>query len=506
MIRGRTRIAIVGMGASGVMTCIHLIAEMVRKGYTHDVELYLLEKQKFLGAGVAYATTLGDHILNMQAATMSLFPDDPDHFVKWLRQYVKPAMQNLEREYVSRYHYATYLRHCLTESIRQAQKFDLRVVTEQCEVTDCYLNDGRVVLDATTRLPDFSHVVLCVGDLPATTYREFRGHSRYFSSPWDGVIYHGLSNQARVGVLGTSLTAVDTLISLDVANHAGPLFCFSRSRFLPKVQPATLTPYRPRFVTAKKLYEITKENRRKISLSEVLGLFRAELEYGLDASIDWPVILGRHPLTQLSVLQQDIRRAQAGETRWYEVLDATAELAPYLWDSMQHAAKMDFMARFFSTWTMFRHPMPLVNGCRIERLLHRGQLQVISNVKSVLANYRGGFDVNYHTCGGMCKQSVDYLINATGTGFHAWLLDSTLIHNMLSRGLLTAHPLGGIDVDFDTLQIRGNDNRLVEQVFFVGPLTRGVHFYTNSIETNLANTKRLASSIISTFTRESKHI
>jgi uncharacterized NAD(P)/FAD-binding protein YdhS len=77
---------------------------------------------------------------------------------------------------------------------------------------------------------------------------------------------------------------------------------------------------------------------------------------------------------------------------------------------------------------------------------------------------------------------------------------------MLSRGLLKAHHLGGIDVDFRTLQIRGNDNRLVKRVFFVGPLTRGVHFYTNSIETNLANAKRLAYSIAAILAHELKNI
>jgi FAD-NAD(P)-binding len=38
-----------------------------------------------VGRGLAYATENESHRLNVRALNMSAFPDDPDHFWRWLR-------------------------------------------------------------------------------------------------------------------------------------------------------------------------------------------------------------------------------------------------------------------------------------------------------------------------------------------------------------------------------------------------------------------------------------
>src|ERR1700735_4731734 len=73
-------IAIVGGGASGALMTAHLLR------FAGDaVRLTLVEPRAKIGRGLAYATENESHRLNVRASNMSVFPDDPDHFWRWLR-------------------------------------------------------------------------------------------------------------------------------------------------------------------------------------------------------------------------------------------------------------------------------------------------------------------------------------------------------------------------------------------------------------------------------------
>ncbi len=74
-----SRVVIVGGGASGVLLAVHLL-----RGEPGSLDVVLIERRAELGAGIAYATNHPDHLLNVRAANMSAFPDDPDHFARWL--------------------------------------------------------------------------------------------------------------------------------------------------------------------------------------------------------------------------------------------------------------------------------------------------------------------------------------------------------------------------------------------------------------------------------------
>ena len=74
------RVIIVGGGASGVLLAAHLLRRA--KG---QVVVTILEKGAMLGCGVAYSTSDPQHLLNTRVSNMSAHPDDPDHFLNWLR-------------------------------------------------------------------------------------------------------------------------------------------------------------------------------------------------------------------------------------------------------------------------------------------------------------------------------------------------------------------------------------------------------------------------------------
>ena len=78
MGRRAEMVAVVGGGASGVLTAIHL-----QRDSPVPVRILIFEPRGELGQGIAYGTDNLGHLLNVRAGCMSAFPDEPDHFTAW---------------------------------------------------------------------------------------------------------------------------------------------------------------------------------------------------------------------------------------------------------------------------------------------------------------------------------------------------------------------------------------------------------------------------------------
>src|SRR5689334_22295230 len=74
----RPTVAVIGAGFSGVLTALHLL------GAPGGPRVRLVERAGVFARGAAYGTANPDHLLNVRVANMSAFPDEPDHFVRWL--------------------------------------------------------------------------------------------------------------------------------------------------------------------------------------------------------------------------------------------------------------------------------------------------------------------------------------------------------------------------------------------------------------------------------------
>lgn len=70
-------VAIIGAGFSGTLQAINLLRH-------EGPRATLIERAPVAGTGLAYGAAHPSHVLNVRAANMSAFPDDPSHFVRWL--------------------------------------------------------------------------------------------------------------------------------------------------------------------------------------------------------------------------------------------------------------------------------------------------------------------------------------------------------------------------------------------------------------------------------------
>ncbi|MBF6050033.1 hypothetical protein GO001_33475 [Streptomyces sp. NRRL B-1677] len=500
-------VAVIGGGACGIMACMALVRQAGVTSRTR-LDVHLIEKRDRLGDGVAYASPYDWHLLNMQAATMSIRPEDPGDFITWLRAGHVASVpgaggtQGLERSYVPRHRFGAYLRDRFHDSVREAEHVGIRIEVHHAEVVDLRASGGCLVPECrrSVKLPPVDRVVLCPGDLPDPAYRELAGHPRYHPDPCR--LDDAVPRNAAVGVLGTSLTAVDALAHLHATGHHGPVHCFSRARPFPTVQPPELTPYTLQHLTPERLRSLTT-NGTPLSLAKVADLLLKELHDATDGALGPARIIQRaHSHDGFAA---EIEEAQAHRTAWYEALDATSPLAPHVWRALRFQDKTDFLASHHGLWTTWRHPMPLPNACRLHHLQHTGQLHWHPGIRTVTADLHGGFDIHCHHRGRPTSWHVDHLINATGTGYHPWLTASPLLAALLDRQALTVHPHGGVNVDFQTLQTLAPNGKPNTHQYFLGPLTRGVHFYTNAVETNLTNATLMATHLIRTLSDTAPH-
>jgi uncharacterized NAD(P)/FAD-binding protein YdhS len=138
--------------------------------------------------------------------------------------------------------------------------------------------------------------------------------------------------------------------------------------------------------------------------------------------------------------------------------------------------------------------MPLKNAEKILSFLKEGRLEVRSGIQSVAFDDRGSrFNIGFKDGETI---SVPFVINATEAGLDITKLDSPLIKNLLDSHMIMANPFGGIDVDFNTCKIMGKDGKPSDQLYSIGYLTRGVHFYTNDVARIAEYARRVVSSLL----------
>jgi uncharacterized NAD(P)/FAD-binding protein YdhS len=70
-------VAVIGAGASGTIQALHLLREGAER-------ITLIERERPPGRGTAYGTRRSEHLLNVTAARMSVWPGDPGEFARWI--------------------------------------------------------------------------------------------------------------------------------------------------------------------------------------------------------------------------------------------------------------------------------------------------------------------------------------------------------------------------------------------------------------------------------------
>src|ERR1700761_1488957 len=296
-----SRIAIIGSGPTGIYTLRGLIEA------NRPLSITVFEIEADAGKGTPYHPHINDQAMLANIASVEL-PAICETLVAWLRRQPDLELQRLnveraairEREFYPRVVLGEFLQSQFRQLVEvgRAKGHTIEVKTRH-RVGDIKLLANEIQL--TVDLPDgesrdytFDHVVMATGhNWPETTETK----PGYFMSPWPAQILKTIG-PSSVGILGTSLSAIDALITVATAHGAFYLDAsgqlqyqiasnsenfqaslMSRKGLLPEADFYCPYPYTPlRFCTAEAIQARIQRGGTGL-LDAVFELFRREIVF-----------------------------------------------------------------------------------------------------------------------------------------------------------------------------------------------------------------------------------
>jgi uncharacterized NAD(P)/FAD-binding protein YdhS len=318
---GTGPVVVIGAGAAGALAVLHL-----RRAGVSD--LVVIDPAGELGAGTAYGTTDDGHLLNVKAEGMSALPDDPGHFLRWLRR-EQPAIGG--GDFVPRHRFAEYL-----ADATAAAGAPTRLRTRVTALLPGPL--GAEVHTADGRRISARSVVLALGPPPSGRRLPSVGPS--IPDPWaPGALAQVLNTgvrHRRVLLVGTGLTMVDVAITLAAADPDLVVHAVSRQGLTPRAHRATPTPVGP----------------------------APELPSG-------PLTLE----TARALIAGSIAEARAGSDDWRPGVDRLRPVTNALWQALSPVDQQRAL-RGAREWDVLRHRLAPAVGLELARLREQGRVDV----------------------------------------------------------------------------------------------------------------------------------
>lgn len=414
---GELPVAIVGGGFSGTLLAINLLRLRQR--------VVLIERDAVkLAKGQAFGTRRPEHLLNVRAANMSAYPDDADHFVRWMGF----AGTDQVNRFVPRLAYGQYLLEELVDALASAgEKGKIRVG----EAVSAELRGRSVSLRlANGEAIECRAIVLALGNFPPAPLPVLNDLPRrlVFDDPWSPAAVQNLGSLQHVLLVGSGLTAVDAALSLEKAGYAGRITAISRRGLRP----------------------------------------RAHAEHGpVVASVSKPQANG-------SALLRTVRN-RAALIGWRSAID---ELRPHvqdLWRSHSRDEQSRFLRHLRAYWDVHRHRLAPAVDLQITTLEQSGRLRfaagkliggVAHGDRAIISFVPRGTAATDHI-------SVDRVINCTGPDGNLHRIDNALIGDLLQNGQIRSdvHRVG---LEVDRLgRVSDAVGAPQDRIYAVGPLTKG---------------------------------
>ena len=207
----------------------------------HRVHIVVVNDGPSVGRGVAYGLRRPEYLLNVAARNMSAFPDEPEHFLQWLRTRSEfelvPELELRER-FIPRQIYGDYLRSIVQHHLQSPGELAPAsadfVIGEAIDVEP--LDAGCIVRLADGAALEADRVVLAVGNEPPAPLpgaEDLVEHPAWVANPWQQWEQRLPSDDGSVVILGTGLSAVDVILTLRELGWMGRIHAISRHGWFP---------------------------------------------------------------------------------------------------------------------------------------------------------------------------------------------------------------------------------------------------------------------------------
>lgn len=452
-------VLIIGGGLSGTMLAVQLLRLPGRR------QILVIEPRAELGRGEAYSAVELGHTLNGNAARMSVDPDNPDDLTQWLTEHIaaggwpESAEQAvpISELFPPRGLFGVYAQQRLAEAKARSAS---TVEHVRAEVIDVQVNADSTLLtlDNGQQLRG-NFAVLATGMFPAarTPQTHSSGVNAAAVDPWDVATMRRLDPRSTVLIIGSGLTMVDAVVSLEQAGHRGPIEIFSRHGLLPHVrrQPPAWDDFLAADPALRSPRQLLRELRRQCSIAQAQG-------------IDWQAPL-------------DTVRAHIGR----------------LWSQASEREKRQFVRHVRPWWESHHHRSPPLSAQLVARLHEEGRLRIRAASFKGLVPAQSGVTIAVRQRGEQTLTQVTgaALINSSGIEYDWRRVARPLPQQLLKRGLIQPGPLAlGIAADASgaVLDAQG---QVSARLFAMGPPLRGMWWESTAVTDVALQAKALASKL-----------
>lgn len=457
-------ILIVGGGLSGTLLATQLLRLPGKR------RVLVIEPRAELGRGEAYSAVELGHTLNGNAARMSIDPDNPDDLTQWLTAFIaKGGWPESDQQSVPvaelfppRGMFGLYVQQRLAEAQAvgalqgssvehmRGEGVDLQVDEHSALLT---LSDGTELRGAVA--------VIATGLFPAarTPQTESSGLNAAALDPWDVAAMAQLEPLSTVLIIGSGLTMVDAVVSLEQAGHRGPIEVFSRHGLLPQVR------------------------RQPPGWEDFLAR-----DHGI-----------RTPRQLLRELRHQCRTAMAQGVDWQAPLDTVRGHIGRLWSQATDVQRRQFVRHVRPWWESHHHRSPPLSAALVARLHSEGRLRIQAASFKGLAPSMDGRVSLHIRCRGeteVTRVTGDGLVNSSGIEYDWRRVARPLPQQLLARGLIQPGPLAlGIAADAGGAVLDA-EGRVSNRLFAMGPPLRGMWWESTAVTDVASQAKALAQRLV----------
>jgi uncharacterized NAD(P)/FAD-binding protein YdhS len=489
----RFNFAIIGGGLTATAMLCQLVnraREKAKKRHLDPsrIQINVIERQDIFGPGFPHSGrfAMPFHITNMCAADMGILDGKPCDFQEWvtansdhlrnLFSWFSDVSSAMDGSGETCNHYpraimGEYLKTRFREAVQFARKAGLAVrLHPESEVVDLKRNKGRfslVIKDLVTGkyFSDAADRVL----LATGHWFERNHHNGYFTSPWPAEkLRRSIPQGATVAIIGTSLSAIETLLTLTsegefIRSASGELvyeppesprrfFLYSRKGLLPKVR-GKIGQLKNRFLNRENLDRLLSDRHGRLTLNAIFNLLQSELEDAYGQAIDWNQILhptGR-PADLLKKYLDDAIHGDGpcGELIWQTILHQSFDMVRDIYLNLTLEDRMRFDKEYTSVFFTHAATQPIVNAEKLLALMKAGMVDVLKlgdNYRLNKDDVKNCYEFVYSDHRGYVRRDAfRFVVDSRGQQKSLKTNPSPLVKNLLTSGMVQIEEIRPVD-------------------------------------------------------------
>lgn len=452
-------IGIIGGGFSGIMAAEHLTASA-----NQPLHVYIINTGNSFPRGVAYGGQAPWLLLNVRAQGMSAFPDQPLHFVNWLKtrtEYADVPEADLRLMFIPRRTYGDYLEHIWKEL--QARTKGQHRITLLNDVATAVkvVGDKAIIKTLANGTVTVDRILLATGHsapsaLPFQDDNLTRS-SNYYGNPWNRWEENFTDKGGDAFILGSGLTMVDVVQSLLHNQFKGTIYFNSRNGLLPLSHGAYVQTqfYSPADIKSARLDDLVKLYQSEAAAYRAQGL---------------PAFLA---------------------------IDKFRPVTQQLWNGFTLEEKNYFLQYYKAYWNVRRHRIAGEIYLFIQQAINSGKLKFVEGKVTGAKTVDGSLRVElkhgdtYSTIAG-----IQYFFNCTGPQESYRNSSSSLIKSLLEEGEAQPDSIDwGLEVSpaYACIKADGTESKTI---YVTGCLIKGSYWETFAVPDLRLQVKKVCEALL----------